>query len=522
VMTVRAILIALLLCSLGSSASAELYNEEMVCRAPSDELSATEYLRSLSLDLRGSLPTEEEYDAVLNENFVPDALIADFLASDEFLDMAVRFHKALLWPNLDGLRLVNRNMELRKENSTGLYYRYYAGQRYRGDRVPCRDIEEPDPTLQTIVKVAMEDGTMREGYVWRESYWNPGEEIKVCAYDAQAMEFSENGTLCRSRSGASKDDCGCGPDLIWCAYKNEGLFREALETDLDHRVREIIGSERPYLDLLTDTSMHVNGPLVHYFRHIAEANTSFSMMPFAVSKDYLPQMDYNDTETWNAVSLPDHQAGVLTSPAFLLRFQTNRSRANQFWTKFVCEPFQPPPGGLPEAKDGEALDPDLQSRGGCKFCHAILEPAASYWGRWPESGTGYLSQEEYPAFDPACEKCALVGGCSSHCSNNYIVKALAPKEEAYFGWLKSYLYQHDAHMANVEEGPSLLVKRIAHDERLPNCMAHRAVQWLWGRNIAESEFDVLSEFSRSFMMEGYNFKELVKAVVTSPTYRRVR
>ena len=81
---------------------------------------------------------------------------------------------------------------------------------------------------------------------------------------------------------------------------------------------------------------------------------------------------------------------------------------------------------------------------------------------------------------------------------------------------------HQDHMANVEEGPSLLVKRVAQDERLPNCMAQRAVQWLWGRNMAEGEEDVLGEFALSFMMEGYSFKSLIKAIVTSDTYRRVR
>ena len=521
-MTVRSLIAMALLCSMGASAHAEVYNEELVCRAPSDELSATEYLRALSLDLTGNLPTTAEVDAVRDEGAVPDALIEEYLASDEFVEMAVRFHKALLWPNLDGIRLVARNSEIRKENATGIYYRYYAASRYRGDRVPCRNEEEPDQTLETIVKIPMEDGTMREGYVWRESYWNPGELIKICAYDAQEMEYSDNGTLCRSSAGASRDDCGCGPDLIWCAYKNEDIFRKALEEDLSYRVREIIKDDRPYLDLLTNTSMFVNGPLVHYYRHIGEANGNFPIIPFAVSKLALPEMDYHDTQTWLPVSLPNHQSGILTSPAFLLRFQTNRSRANQFWTKFICEPFQPPPGGLPEAEDGEALDPDLQNRGGCKFCHAILEPASAYWGRWPESGTGYLDTSDYPAFDPECAKCAVQGGCSNVCKNQYIVNATANKEKAYFGWLKPYLFIHQAHMDNVEEGPSLLVKRMAQDERLPTCLAQRSVQWLWGRNIAEGEEDVLGDFALSFMMEGYSFKSLIKAVVTSSTYRRVR
>jgi hypothetical protein len=133
-----------------------------------------------------------------------------------------------------------------------------------------------------------------------------------------------------------------------------------------------------------------------------------------------------------------------------------------------------------------------------------------------------LNQSVYPAYDPDCATCAVQGGCSTQCNSYYVVKALSPKENEFFGWLKPYLFRHDAHLANVEEGPHLLVKRLAQDERLPVCMARRAVRWLWGRNVAESEQGMLGELAQSFMMGGYNFKELIKAVVTSPAYRRVR
>jgi hypothetical protein len=237
-------------------------------------------------------------------------------------------------------------------------------------------------------------------------------------------------------------------------------------------------------------------------RYLAARPQDVNMLPLSVSKEQLPDLTYVDKDQWVQVALGEQHSGILTSPAFLWRFQTNRSRANKYFNTFLCQPFVPPPGGLGESSDEEALENDLQKRGGCKYCHALLEPAGSYWGRWPQLGAGFLNHESYPAFEPECEKCAYNGGCSNLCNKNYVTKAMGPNETIYFGWLKPYLFRRSEHKINVNEGPKLLVKKTMVDHRLPMCMARRVSTWLLGRNLLPEEEGWLSEIAQEFVVAG--------------------
>jgi hypothetical protein len=97
----------------------------------------------------------------------------------------------------------------------------------------------------------------------------------------------------------------------------------------------------------------------------------------------------------------------------------------------------------------------------------MLEPSASYWGRWGESGAGYLPEERFPALRDDCLSCAQKGGCSDECSRYYVVKALTSEETPWLGKLRWYEFRHEEHEVNVEEGPSLLASQGVMDNRLP-------------------------------------------------------
>src|SRR5690606_32265468 len=126
--------------------------------------------------------------------------------------------------------------------------------------------------------------------------------------------------------------------------------------------------------------------------------------------------------------------------------------------QFLCEPFVLPSGGLPPASDACSGEPDLQVRCGCKYCHSLLEPAASHWGRWTQPGAGYLNPVAYPPTRPDCDACAQTNdGCSADCQRNYITDPLTEKERAYMGQLRSLLFLRDEHRANVDTGPLALV-----------------------------------------------------------------
>ena len=106
------------------------------------------------------------------------------------------------------------------------------------------------------------------------------------------------------------------------------------------------------------------------------------------------------------------------------------------------------------ADEESVRDPDLQVRAGCKYCHALLEPAASYWGRWTEQGIAYLEPTEFPAERSDCLTCALTNqGCTNQCRTHYLTTALSEQEIPYLGKLKAYTFRRTEHENNVEIAP---------------------------------------------------------------------
>jgi hypothetical protein len=88
--------------------------------------------------------------------------------------------------------------------------------------------------------------------------------------------------------------------------------------------------------------------------------------------------------------------------------------------------------------------------------------------------------------------------------------------------LKAYLFRAEGDEINVEEGPRLLALESFANNKLPLCSAKNAAQMLLGREISASEDSWLTELSATFANANYSYKALVKAIVMSPAYRRVR
>ena len=91
--------------------------------------------------------------------------------------------------------------------------------------------------------------------------------------------------------------------------------------------------------------------------------------------------------------------------------------------------------------------------------------------------------------------------------------------------LKAYLFRRDEHALNVEAGPQYLVKSAVVDNRLPSCVARRAAEHLMGRELdatADADAAWLDELSFEFVASGFSYRELVREIVASDVYRRVR
>lgn len=483
------------------------------CPVSADDLSTTEWLRAVSLDLRGVIPTIEELDAVDSGARDPEDYLDEWLESPAFAERAVRIHRKYLWNNLSGLThgLNALNTFIRPSN-TGVWSRTAHPSRESG-RDDCTD----RPATPTNL----------DGWVLVRPYWAPTTEIRVCAPEASARLVSPRGIPCDSQHGLGDVDCGCGPALQWCQPPGwRQTVVDAFGAEIDQRVRSVIQEDKPYTELLNGRTMWVNGPIVHYLRHQRWTGPSVSLNLFPVDGDALPDLAPTDTTTWRPVTLGVEQSGVFTSAAYLLRFNTQRARAKRFFEAFLCSPFVPPPAGIVA---GTSTSVDLARRDGCAYCHIPLEPAAAAWARWVPLGAGYLDPDEYPIVSEECRSCAYFGDCSYECASNYLVRPVSAEQNPYVGMLDALQFRPTSDYVFAESGPRELVRRGMADGRIPQCVVANAAHEFLGRSLvteAETEGEISDIAFREDLLgellsSGWSYRALVRALLTSGEYRRV-
>lgn len=487
---------------------------------PVIELTSHERARAASLDLRGVVLDTDELDALEAAGGLTDEMIEAWLASDGFVDQAVRHHQAIFWNELAISLLFNRRLR----TSDDIWYRQAASLYSRGERnLGCSDYEaDVDAEGMPQSWIETEDGFIDEGWVWVEPYWEPGTEIKVCAYDALTAESTSLGVDCTTGDDAWREvECGCGPNLEWCLPNSiRSAIEDAMVADLDQRVRSVMESGAAYETLLSGTVGYVNGPLAHFYRHLAPFD---SELAGAVDPAIVPDVDILDETTWVPLDLGEHHAGALTAPGWLLRHQTNRGRANRFYGGFLCRDFIPPEGGI-GGLETDVPTPDLTLREGCQDCHARLEPWAAYWGRWQEAGMAWRSPELYPAFDQGCADCAIYDegrGCDDHCDDYYLVSITHGDEVPYAGWLSTYAFLEPDQLDHPDRGPLGWVGDALDDSGLASCAAQNAADWLLGDAGLATE-EELSAWADAFAAGGNDYRSVYRAIVTSERYGRVK
>lgn len=122
-----------------------------------------------------------------------------------------------------------------------------------------------------------------------------------------------------------------------------------------------------------------------------------------------------------------------------------------------------------------------------------------------------------------CRRCATGGEqCSDDCRRHYLTSALTSEEDPYLGWLLPYEFLREDHMGHVEMGPSALVARTVVDGRFGACATRTQTRALLGREPLAEEQGWVDETAAQFAASGHSYRELVKAIVTSPAYGRVR
>lgn len=512
--------------------------------APQDEgetVSDHRLLRQLSLDLRGRIPTIQEYRR-LEEGEAVDTLLSEMLESEEYFAQVRDDHRALLWGSLGQIDDMAPGGRRIRRTSSGIWRVTNNRRRYRGrNNVECLNQAQPASeydsagrprALQTFSDSSCDGGTCRrEGYVMVRPYWAPDTPVKVCAFDAMSVSTGRDGNRCDIYN--PDPGCGCGPNLRHCMPETtspaQRAVRDALEQEAPRIFEHIIREGRSYLEAFTTRETLVNGPSAFYYENFAGAETvgSGGARVYDPALGELPDLTFQDEGEWRVIERSEAHAGVLTTLLFDLRFASNRSRANRFYTAFRCEPFVPPTGGLPAETSGDP-DPNLRERDGCRSCHQTLEVAAAHFGRWRNDTTFGLLPSS--AMDPLgvrddCATCGDGTRCSNFC-NAYFVTRDNSHEDTHADWAGYPLvraYLDDTEAAAVDVGPAGLVDEPDEIERVASCTVRTVAERMLGRELTRDEHVTwVPELAESFATSGYDYTALIRSMAESQTYRQVR
>ncbi len=532
-------------------------------------VSNTQLLRRISLDLRRRLPSYDEYEA-LGESDVGDAHVDEMLNSEDFRLFVRRYHEDLLWPNIRNVETASSQAVMRRNRATGggndvLFVGGAVRQAtYRGapDR-RCADYEQTEYCSQADVNAGLPgcdgvglprknvDGL--DGWVWKRPYWDPptctdGQEcesevcdagscspMRVCAFDAQEREVwvpdgqtpPANPSPFQTCNWFGADQligCGCGPDLKYCFRDSaERVIADALREQVHALIDAATTGDLSYSDMLTWRRTYVNGPIRHFKRHwswMTEIGDSFNMH-FEGDEPLVDDFAFADL-TMEAVDRPSEQhSGILTMPAFTLRFQTNRARANRLRNVFVGKFYEPPASS--EQPGCEADTDDLTNRCYGMGCHQSLEPLAAHWGNFAEAGSALLTDREIFPLERPCGP-----GESVFC------RFYAPvPDQPGIGRLAALQFAgddtpaHRAIQANFDGGVPAIARQIIDDGTFARATVVNLWRMLMRRDMnlsptdPDAEVGLLDELTAE-LREHDDFRAIVKRIVTLEQYRRAR
>ena len=569
-----------------SGASAQEADGANECRLHSP-LQPTRLLRRAALALLGRVPTLDEYNQVKDlEVDGPEftAVIDGWFESDAYREQMRRYHMQLLWANPAGVSLRDGNFLLTRlsDGDGGFLWRLPSvGVRrtYRGGTGlhDCQNVQQTtlEPGYQFGATPYCEPKGSdnigefcQEGYVEVNPFWAPNTTLKVCAFDAQTTETytSTNGAYAgeftcndwQARFVDTSPDpgsqrtnvCGCGPNLDYCMAAGGGVNLDTIVTDsmreqLLRLVDDYTQGQAPYSELLTTKRAYVNGPLTHYFKHHAPMGSTGRT--HNVVYDDVPLQDSPWTDDgWYQVERTHLHSGILTLPAYLLRFQTNRGRANRFRIAFMGQYFVPSETAAPGCN--EDTD-DVTEKCYCAGCHQNLEPMSMFFGSFAEAGSASLFNLQKTYVDEPggstqgdyyeCAKQWPPYGfawCNRFYNREMIDDPANPGTEISSRSVNPLEFgaAHPEFEVNYDQGPAGLLgghalKKLSGKEYsfFAWATARNLFKYMIGRELivdplsADNEQKLLDELALSFETSDHNFQQLVKTIVELPTFRRM-
>jgi Protein of unknown function (DUF1585)/Protein of unknown function (DUF1549)/Protein of unknown function (DUF1592) len=340
-------------------------------------------------------------------------------------------------------------------------------------------------------------------------------------------------------------DCGCGPGLERCmpgansgvnptafmfptrtplgpddpldqvsqAQDDWNLFWWSQETQrfLEHMVSD----DRDFREVLTARDTWINGPLASFYRHYAAASCCSTASqalgyvqpeglfdPARVPTTLLP----HDTTTWTRVADRGARAsGLLTMPAFLMKYGSRRARAHVLYNAFTCRDFV-----AENVQLMPSTEPNLMVRSGCAACHATLEPLAAYFSRVAENDWTWLPATQFPVMNPMCAgatTAAMSGNCRSFYDPAFSTASMGMLRSAY------------GSPANADAGPAGAGRAITQSADFAPCAVTNVASAFLGRSLEAEDAPLARSLTTAFTTGNYRMRALVRAVVLSDAYR---
>ena len=340
-------------------------------------------------------------------------------------------------------------------------------------------------------------------------------------------------------------DCGCGPGMEFCTPGIDGgndprafAFPNRTPLGLDqpidnvpqtvsawhklwwaqeavHLLAYVFDGDRDFRELLTGRYSLVNGPLVQFYRSIAPASCCGREKAFGMTQETEPLFDFkalpnllpSDVGTWKVVTdRGSHAAGLLTTPAFLMKFASRRARAAVLYNAFLCKSFAA--GNQPLVPSAE---PNLMIRPGCSTCHATLEPLAAYFSRVQETQWTYLPDWQFPLRNFQCKR-SPAGKLPGFCEAFY--------DPAFSDATAGLLRGAYASIEHAAAGPIGAGSAVASAPEFAQCAVERVAASFLGRPLNTDDETMVKALTTEFVNQGFRMRPLVRAIVKSPLYQR--
>ncbi|GAC1364219.1 MAG: hypothetical protein NVSMB47_15880 [Polyangiales bacterium] len=411
---------------------------------------------------------------------------------------------------------------------------------------------EPDGKPTLSVRVCKEEAQTGElGTVYASGRDKPepadkyGRKRPLAADDPYAKNHKGESISCRSSAATNMSiDCGCGVGLEHCmpgdgngneprAFMIPTRMPLGMETPLQasaqpesswhklwwsqeavHDFEHLFGEDRDFREVLTGKGTWVNGPLAQFYSSTAPATCCGPAKAFGLIEETEPLFDPkavptklapHDVDVWERVAdRGPHAAGILTTPAFLIKFASRRARGAALYNTFLCKSFVSGNVMLQPS-----TEPNLMKRDGCSTCHATLEPLAAYFSRIVETDWTYLPSAQFPLTNDRCKKNPQ-GKFPGFC-NNYYDPAFSDDKA---GMLRGAY----ASLEHAEAGPIGAATAIAASPAFAQCAVERVASSFLGREVGADDQAMLDELTRTFVDGGYRMKGLVRKLLQSSAY----